>query len=96
MAVNPRYNLLSNNCQTLVESLVKLLCDGTAISEPMLEQELAALSPKITSDLMVARLRSKLDTVHGDSDADADAKADRAGVKEDVDIIKALWKKVHR
>lgn len=96
MAVNPRYNLVSNNCQTLVESLVRLLCDGTAISEPMLKQELEALSPKITSDLMVARLRSKLDAVNGDSDADTDAKADRAGVKEDADIIKALWQRMHR
>ena len=102
MAVNPRYNLISNNCQTLVESLVRMLCDGTAISEPMLNEELSAISPKLTRDLMVARLRSKMDAATGDSasgaDADAatDAAAVRPDVKEDVDIIKTLWQRVHR
>lgn len=87
MAIHPRYNLLTNNCQNLVESLVKLLCDGKVISQPMLNEELSLLSPKIARDLMVARLRSKLDASNEDEE--------REDVKEDADIIKTWFHKIH-
>lgn len=87
IAIHPRYNLLTNNCQNLVESLVKLLCDGKVISQPMLNEELSLLSPKIARDLMVARLRSKLDASNEDEE--------REDVKEDADIIKTWFHKIH-
>lgn len=86
MAIHPRYNLLTNNCQTLVENLVKLLCDGKVISQPMLNEELSLISPKIARDIMVAKLRSKLDKSNEDEE--------REDVKEDVDIIKAWFHKI--
>lgn len=83
MALNPRYHLLSSNCQHLVESLVKDLCNGRVISQAKLDEELALASPKIARDLIVARLRSKVD-VRGE-------KEDSETVKEDVDLIRQLW-----
>lgn len=61
MALNPRYSLLSNNCQHLVEVMVKELCNGKVISQAKLDEELSLASSKIARDLIVARLRSKLD-----------------------------------
>ncbi len=87
MNAHPRYNLLTNNCQNLVENLVRLLCDGRVISQPMLNEELSLVSPKIARDLMVAKLRSKLEAANGE---------ERNDLQEDVDAIKALWHKVHR
>ncbi|RYO80746.1 hypothetical protein DL762_007494 [Monosporascus cannonballus] len=80
MTINPHYNLLSNNCQTMAESLVKLLCDGKLINKKMLNEELSAASPKMAMDLMVSRLRSKVEV--------QDASEDRPDVKEDVDTIR--------
>lgn len=89
MAVHPRYNLLTNNCQNLVETMVRLLCDGKMISQAMLNEELSLISPKIARDLMVARLRSKLDASNENEEPD--------DVKEDVDVIKAWLQKIqHR
>ena len=79
MALHPRYNLLSNNCQHLVDSLVKELCNGKVISQAKLDVELSLASPKIARDLLVARIRSKLD-VEGERE-------DSESVKEDVDMI---------
>ncbi|KAI1153998.1 hypothetical protein F4825DRAFT_448931 [Nemania diffusa] len=61
LTAHPRYNLLSSNCQHLVEILVKELCDGKTISQAKLEEELHLASPRVVRDLLVARLRSKLD-----------------------------------
>ncbi|ORY68184.1 uncharacterized protein BCR38DRAFT_422359 [Pseudomassariella vexata] len=88
MALNPRYHLLKNNCQTLVEDLVKELCDGGHISQSMLSEELNKISPKMALDLMTARLRSKVD--------DGDEKDDSKTVEEDVAVIKGLWNRVRR
>jgi hypothetical protein len=88
MSSNPRYHLLDNNCQHLVEVLVKELCDGAHVSQAKLSEELSLVSPKIALDLMVARLRSKIDVKKEHEESE--------GVKEDVDLIKGLWHKVHR
>ena len=83
MTLNPRYHLLSSNCQHLVETLVKDLCDGKVISQAKLNEELALASPKIARDLLVARLRSKVDV--------AGEREDSETVQEDVRSIKQLW-----
>ncbi|KAF5024628.1 hypothetical protein F66182_3392 [Fusarium sp. NRRL 66182] len=80
---NPRYRLLSNNCQHLVETLVKELCNGKVISQAKLEEELALASPKIARDLVIARMRSKMDA-GGESE-------DSPMVKECLDAIKKHW-----
>ncbi|KAI5863137.1 hypothetical protein GGS23DRAFT_568454 [Durotheca rogersii] len=87
MELNPRYHLLTNNCQNMVESMVRQVCDGKIISQTKLNEELALASPKIALDLMVARLRSKIEKFEEHEESD--------GVKEDVDIIKGLWHKIH-
>ncbi|KAI0179992.1 hypothetical protein GGR52DRAFT_578459 [Hypoxylon sp. FL1284] len=88
MALHPRYNLVSSNCQDLVESLVKQVCNGKVISQAKLSEELSLASPKIALDLMVARLRSKMETLGEHEESDS--------VKDDVDMIKTLWHKVHQ
>ncbi|KAH7165260.1 hypothetical protein EDB81DRAFT_877650 [Dactylonectria macrodidyma] len=75
MALNPNYRLLSNNCQHLVDSLVKELCNGKVISQAKLEEELSLASPKIARDLIVAKFRSrkeakKLKEENEDSDSE--------------------------
>lgn len=88
MKLNPRYRLLTSNCQDLVENLVLLLCNGKIISQAKLNEEVSLVSSKIALDLMVARLKSKLD-IGGEHE-------DSEGVTEDLDIIKGLWHKVHK
>ncbi|KAM0424397.1 hypothetical protein ACHAPT_010317 [Fusarium lateritium] len=83
MELNPRYHLLSNNCQHLVDTLVKELCNGKVISQAKLDEELALASPKIARDLMIARLRSKVD-VGGESE-------DSPVVKEYLGALKKHW-----
>lgn len=87
MVLHPRYNLLTDNCQDMAESLVKSLCNGKIISQAKLREELSLASPKIALDLMVARLKSKIEILDEREDSDT--------VKEDVDIIKDLWHRVH-
>ncbi|KAI0017398.1 hypothetical protein F4780DRAFT_782371 [Xylariomycetidae sp. FL0641] len=82
IAAHPRYNLLSSNCQTLVEDLVKELCNGQVISEAKLSEELHKASPRIARDLMVAKLKSTLERREG--------KNKQKEVDEDVNIIKKL------
>ncbi|KAI1393728.1 uncharacterized protein F4822DRAFT_22309 [Hypoxylon trugodes] len=88
MALHPRYNLLTSNCQDMAESLVKQMCNGKLISQAKLREELALASPKIALDLMVARLRSRIEVLDEHEESDA--------VKADMDIIKGLWHRVHR
>ena len=83
MELNPRYHLLSNNCQHLVDTLVKELCNGKVISQAKLDEELSLASPKIARDLMIARLRSKMD-VGGESE-------DSTSVKEYLGALKKHW-----
>ncbi|KAI0127405.1 hypothetical protein BJ170DRAFT_683249 [Xylariales sp. AK1849] len=94
MALHPRYHLLTNNCQDMVDSLVKQLCDGKVISQAKLGEELSLASPRMALDLMVARLRSRMDNIEEKEDVDK-VKDDNEAVKEDVDVIKALWHRVH-
>lgn len=84
MTSNPRYHLLENNCQHLVEALVSELCNGAHVEQEKLSEELKHVSPKIAMDLMVARLRSRVD--------DKNEHEDSAEVKEDVDVLKGLLK----
>ncbi|KAL6708084.1 hypothetical protein ACN47E_003518 [Coniothyrium glycines] len=86
IAANRRYNLLSNNCQHLTENLVKELCNGKMISQAKLEEEIRLISPKIARDLMVAKLRSKLEK--------DDQPEDSASVQADVLTIKELWGRI--
>ena len=86
IAANKRYNLLSNNCQHLTENLIKELCNGKTISQAKLEEEIRLASPKIARDLMVARLRSKLER--------EDQKEDSESVQNDVFTIKELWGRI--
>ncbi|KAI1103785.1 hypothetical protein F4804DRAFT_309187 [Jackrogersella minutella] len=88
MTLHPRYHLLSSNCQDLVESLVKQLCNGRMISQAKLGEELSLISPRIALDLMVARLRSKIEVLEEHEDSDT--------VKEDMVVIKKLWRRSHR
>jgi hypothetical protein len=83
MAINPRYNVLSNNCQDLAENLVKELCNGKIISQGKLKEELSQISPKIARDLLVARLRSRVDS-HGESE-------DSDSVRADLALAKSLF-----
>ncbi|KAI2472032.1 hypothetical protein F4781DRAFT_385040 [Annulohypoxylon bovei var. microspora] len=87
MALHPRYNLLTSNCQDLAESLVRQLCDGKVISQAKLKEELSLVSPKLALDLMVARLRSKVET--------SEEHEENETVEEDMNIIEGLWHKVH-
>ncbi|KAJ4983601.1 hypothetical protein SVAN01_10920 [Stagonosporopsis vannaccii] len=86
IAANKRYNLLSNNCQHLTENLIKELCNGKMISQAKLEEEIRLLSPKIARDLMVTRLRSKLEK--------EDQKEDSESVQNDVFTMKELWGRI--
>ncbi|OTA66424.1 hypothetical protein K449DRAFT_430732 [Hypoxylon sp. EC38] len=88
MTLHPHYHLLTSNCQDLAESLVKQLCDGKIISQAKLSEELSLASPKIALNLMVARLRSKIEILELHEDSDT--------IKEDMDVIKGLWHRVHR
>ncbi|WZH47658.1 uncharacterized protein QYS62_008814 [Fusarium acuminatum] len=83
IGLNPRYRLLSNNCQHLVDSLVKELCNGKVISQAKLDEELSLVSPKLARDLIVGRIRSKMD-VGGESE-------DSPSIKEHLDAIKSHW-----
>ncbi len=65
---------------------MKQLCNGRTISQAKLSEELSMASPKIALDLMVARLKSRLDTKGEHEDSDA--------VKADVDAIKGLHRTV--
>ncbi|KAH8668548.1 hypothetical protein BX600DRAFT_460246 [Xylariales sp. PMI_506] len=94
MVLHPRYSLLSNNCQDMVENLVKSLCNGKVISQAKLREELKLASPRIALDLMVARLRSRMDKLPEHADIDK-VKNEHKDVSEDVDTIKALLHKVH-
>ncbi|KAI1133132.1 hypothetical protein F5Y10DRAFT_229456 [Nemania abortiva] len=82
LAAHPRYNLLSSNCQHLVETLVRELCDGKTISQAKLEEELHLASPRVARDLLVARLRSKLDA--------KEIKEHQEDFENEVNSIKAL------
>ncbi|KAF1928672.1 uncharacterized protein M421DRAFT_420556 [Didymella exigua CBS 183.55] len=86
IAANKRYNLLSNNCQHLTENLVRELCNGKMINQTKLEEEIRLISPKIARDLMVTRLRSKLEK--------EDQKEDSESVQNDVFTIKELWGRI--
>ncbi|KAL7626867.1 hypothetical protein AAE478_003641 [Parahypoxylon ruwenzoriense] len=88
MALHPRYNLLTNNCQDMVERLVKQVCNGKIISQAKLSEELALASPRIVLDLMVARLKSKIEALEEHEDSDV--------VMEDIDAIKGVWHRVYR
>ncbi|KAI0509328.1 hypothetical protein F5B22DRAFT_360907 [Xylaria bambusicola] len=82
LTAHPKYNLLSSNCQHLVEVLVKELCDGKTISQTKLEEELSLASPRVARDLLVARLRSKLDA--------KEQKEQPESLEDEVNTIKAL------
>ncbi|KAJ2998449.1 hypothetical protein NUW58_g314 [Xylaria curta] len=82
LTAHPRYNLLSSNCQHLVEILVRELCDGKTISQAKLEEELHLASPRVARDLLVARLRSKIDS--------KEAKEQYESFEDEVSTIKAL------
>ncbi|TGJ79514.1 hypothetical protein E0Z10_g9251 [Xylaria hypoxylon] len=82
LTAHPRYNLLSSNCQHLVEILVKELCDGKAISQAKLEEELHLASPRVARDLLVARLRSKLDAKETNEQPES--------VEDEINTIKSL------
>ncbi|KXJ94860.1 hypothetical protein Micbo1qcDRAFT_193917 [Microdochium bolleyi] len=84
MTSNPRYHLLENNCQHLVEALVAELCNGAHVEQAKLSEELEHVSPRIAMDLMAARLHSRMDVKN--------EKEDSEGVKEDVDVLKSLLK----
>lgn len=73
---------MSSNCQHLVEVLVRELCDGKTISQAKLEEELSLASPRVARDLLVARLRSKLDA--------KDQKEQPESFEDDIKTIKAL------
>ncbi|KAJ8127742.1 hypothetical protein O1611_g5895 [Lasiodiplodia mahajangana] len=82
LTAHPKYNLLSSNCQHLVETLVRELCDGKTISQAKLEEELRLASPRLARDLLVARLRSKLDA--------KEIKEQHEDFEDEVNTIKAL------
>ncbi|PSN63407.1 hypothetical protein BS50DRAFT_637900 [Corynespora cassiicola Philippines] len=86
IAMNKRYNLLSNNCQHLTENLIRELCNGKMITQSKLEQEIRLISPKIASDMMVAKLRSKLEK--------EDQRDDSESVQNDIFTLKELWGKI--
>ncbi|KAK7413949.1 hypothetical protein QQX98_007132 [Neonectria punicea] len=91
MALHPRYRLLSNNCQHLVETLVKALCNGKVISQAKLEEELALASPKIARDLIVARFKSKMEGEDENNGKEGKEEKESATVKEFLDAIKKGW-----
>lgn len=86
IAANQRYKLTSNNCQHLAEAMVKDLCNGKMISQAKLDEELRLVSPKMARDLMVAKLRSRLEKDEERKDSDS--------VNRDVDTIKDLWSRI--
>ncbi|KAI0409033.1 hypothetical protein F4802DRAFT_593883 [Xylaria palmicola] len=85
---HPRYNLLSSNCQHLVEILVGELCDGKTLSQAKLDEELRLASPRVARDLLVARLRSKLDAK--DTKEQQQQQQQYENIEDDVSTIKAL------
>ncbi|KAH6658065.1 hypothetical protein BKA67DRAFT_557072 [Truncatella angustata] len=95
LTLHPRYKLLDDNCQDMVEVLVKHLCDGKVISQAKLREELSLASPKIALDLMMAKFRSRMDTFDDHEDSEK-VKNENAEVNEDVNIINSLWQKIHR
>ncbi|KAI1417597.1 hypothetical protein F5Y13DRAFT_151377 [Hypoxylon sp. FL1857] len=88
MSLHPHYHLLTSNCQDLAESLVRQLCDGKIISQAKLSEELSLASPKIALNLMVARLRSKIEVLEEHEESDT--------VQQDMEVIKGLWHRVRR
>ncbi|KAI1375059.1 hypothetical protein F4677DRAFT_424493 [Hypoxylon crocopeplum] len=83
MALHPHYNIVTSNCQDLAEDLVRQLCNGRIISQAKLSEELSLISPKIALDLMVARMRSKVEVLNELEDSDE--------IKADMEVIKGLW-----
>ena len=86
MTLHPRYHLISSNCQHLVDNLVKELCNNKVISQAKLEEELSLVSPRIARDLMVARLRSRIDGLG--------EKEESTAVQEDLALTRRLSMKV--
>lgn len=78
----------------MVEILVKQLCEGSTISQGKLKEELAAISPKIALDLMVARFRSRVDTFGEHEDPDTVKEHDE--VQKDAAMIDVLWDRVRK
>lgn len=74
--------MISSNCQHLVDNLVKELCNGKVISQAKLDEELSLVSPKIARDLMVARLRSRIDAMGENEESEA--------VQEDLALTRRL------
>ncbi|KAK6063863.1 hypothetical protein SCUP234_13238 [Seiridium cupressi] len=95
MTSHPRYNLLNSNCQDMVETLVKQLCNGKVISQAKLREELSLASPRIALDLMVARFKSRIDSFGDHEDAEK-IKDQDVEVQKDVDVIGTLWRRIHR
>ncbi|KAF7552064.1 hypothetical protein G7Z17_g4587 [Cylindrodendrum hubeiense] len=91
MALHPKYRLLSNNCQHLVETLVKALCNGKVISQAKLEEELSLASPKIARDLIVAKFRSKMQLKSEKGDKGDKDDSDSDTVKDFFETIKKGW-----
>ncbi|KAH6889502.1 hypothetical protein B0T10DRAFT_404573 [Thelonectria olida] len=100
MDLHPRYSLLSNNCQHLVDTLVKELCNGKIISQAKLEEELSLASPQIARDLMVAKFKSKLELKEKKEkkgpdktkeDEEKEEKEENETIREYLDAIKKLW-----
>ncbi|KAH8907782.1 hypothetical protein BR93DRAFT_566181 [Coniochaeta sp. PMI_546] len=81
---NPRYNILTNNCQNMVEKLVKDICNNKIISKQKLSEELVLASPRIGLYLMVAKVAGNV-FLGGTSLNDS-------SVTRDLNIIKGLWK----
>jgi len=82
MSLNPRYNILTKNCQHLVEQMVKEVCDGKVISQWKLSEELARSAPKIGLYVMIARLAA--DVLDGKKSVDSKT------VIRDIKFIKGL------
>ncbi|KAK9413299.1 putative PPPDE domain-containing protein [Seiridium unicorne] len=95
MTSHPRYSLLNSNCQDMVETLVKQLCNGKIISQAKLREELSLASPRIALDLMVARFKSRIDSFGDHEDAEK-IKDQDVEVQKDVDVIGTLWRRIHR
>ncbi|KAI5456746.1 hypothetical protein BGZ63DRAFT_517566 [Mariannaea sp. PMI_226] len=98
MDLNPRYRLLSSNCQHFVDTLVKALCNGKIISQAKLDEELSLASPRIARDIIIARFRSKLERKDREAESRGRSKQEREKaegeenetVREYIDAIKQI------
>lgn len=81
---NPRYNVFTNNCQNMVEKLVKDICNNKVISRQKLSEELVVASPRIGLYLMVAKVAANVFV--------GDTSLNDSSVARDLNIIKGLWK----